>query len=90
MKLHLPKLLRVVLLVTFMIFVEEGVGVTLISANVVTPTTGGDIYLNVAAENTTKTWEDNLVLGDTLKTGKVGSVDSSLNYLSPDGNKANS
>ena len=91
MRLHLPKLLRVALLATFLTPTVKGV--TLTTADIVTPTTGGDSYLDVGTDNTTDTWAGDLIVGDTADSqgdvDKVGTFDSNWSFISPDGGKTN-
>ncbi|MBE6419359.1 MAG: hypothetical protein E7031_04435 [Akkermansiaceae bacterium] len=90
MKLHLPKLLCVAVMAAFAI---PAMGASLTADDIVTPTEGGNSYLNVGMENSTDTWAGNLVIGDTsTSTGDVdyvGAFNDSWGWVTPNGGKTN-
>ena len=91
MKLHLPKLLCAALM--GVLALPAMGGVTLTTDNIATPVEGGASYLNVGMENTTDTWEGNLVVGDTdTSQGDVdyiGAFNESWGWVKPNGGKTN-
>ena len=90
MKLHLPKLLSVAVMASLAL---PAMGDTLTADNVVTPEGQTNSYLNVGMENTTDTWDGDLVIGDTAdSTGDVdyvGAFNESWGWVTPDGGKTN-
>ena len=90
MKLHLPKLLRSALLA---VFVAPAMAVTLNTENIQTPVEGGSSYLNVGMENTTDTWNGDLVVGDTADSAgdvdNVGAFNDSWGWVTPNGGSKN-
>lgn len=90
MRLHLPKLLRLSLLSTFVMPV---MGAALSSSDIKTPVEGGDSYLNVGMENTTDAWTGDLVVGDKNdaqgNVDKVGAFNDSWEFITPNGSNNN-
>lgn len=90
MKLHLPKALIVALVVGVAL---PAMAATLTSEDIATPVENGPSYLDVGTENTTDTWEGDLIVGDTdEKSGTVdyvGAFNDSWGFVSPNGGKTN-